>query len=442
MVQSSESNLELTIEKLVPEGKALGRLPDGRVVLTAGCVPGDRIAIEGAAHTSSCVKALGFRLLSASPLRIAPRCPVASQCGGCDWMMMDRGEQRRQKIALLADALARVGKLRNLKLPAGITSDDQRFGYRRRIRLRAHGDRIGFHARQSHDLVEPASCAVSTPGINAALDTLRQLSRAHPGALDAFDWLELREATDETISVYLARNERAATDASRSWLAALRQRFIVAASEAEAERRETWQRFALTPEIYMLSPPGTFTQVNWEVNQALIARVLAGARHRGAHSFFDAFSGAGNFSLPLLGAGLGGVAVEANRLAITAAREAAREQHLASDTFRAATTSAVARELKRRGQRFDLVLVDPPRAGVKSGLAELAALASGSLAMCSCNPVTLARDLRALVDLGFRIEGIECFDMFPETHHLETLVWLQAPDSSMKAPRPPFESRH
>jgi 23S rRNA (uracil1939-C5)-methyltransferase len=83
----------------------------------------------------------------------------------------------------------------------------------------------------------------------------------------------------------------------------------------------------------------------------------------------------------------------------------------------------------RSGRRVELVLVDPPRAGLQAGLEALAACASGWLLMCSCNPVTLARDLGRLVALGFELDTIEAFDMFPQTHHLETLAWLRAPAS-------------
>ena len=79
-------------------------------------------------------------------------------------------------------------------------------------------------------------------------------------------------------------------------------------------------------------------------------------------------------------------------------------------------------------------LADPPRAGLKSGLAALAGITGGWLAMCSCNPVTLARDLRSLLELGFELESLLAFDMFPQTHHLETLAWLRAPG---RAPVPP-----
>jgi 23S rRNA (uracil1939-C5)-methyltransferase len=144
-------------------------------------------------------------------------------------------------------------------------------------------------------------------------------------------------------------------------------------------------------------------------------------------SFVDAYAGSGNFALPLLSRGLRGVAVESNASAVESAREAAVAQGHDPAAFVLDDAAAYAERLARRGERVDLVLVDPPRAGLKSGLAALAGLAAGWLAMCSCNPVTLARDLRALQDLGFELESLQAFDMFPQTHHLETLAWLRAP---------------
>jgi 23S rRNA (uracil1939-C5)-methyltransferase len=219
--------------------------------------------------------------------------------------------------------------------------------------------------------------------------------------------------------------------AGEVWLAALRREFLVAESDAVRAGPELLQRFDLGRQVYLLAAPGSFTQVNWDVNRLLIERVLEGAHARGARSFLDAYAGAGNFALPLLAAGLSGVAVEANAAAILAARAAAHRQALPSAGF---IEEDVARWARREaGQRFDLVLLDPPRSGVKQGLQHLAAMATSWLAMCSCNPVTLARDLRALIDLGFELDVVEAFDMFPETHHVETLVWLRAPRASARA---------
>jgi 23S rRNA (uracil1939-C5)-methyltransferase len=429
---TTPNEAEVLVEKLIPDGKALGRLVDGRVVIVAGAVPGDRLQLEEVSESKGLVQARAFRVLSPSPLRVSPRCPVVAQCGGCDWMVLGAEQQRLGKLAVLTEALLRTGKIDVRDQPPTLFSGRLRDGYRGRVRLQVAGERIGFYQRGSHQLVEPSHCAVSSPLLNAALGELRTMARAWPGALECFSWLELRHGSEGTVSVQLQRNEAALSEAGRSWLQALRGKFIVVTSASEAESPEAWQRFQLTADTYMLSPAAAFTQVNWEVNRMLIERVVVGAVTRGIGTFLDAYAGSGNFALPLLARGLSGLAVESNRAAVLAAREAARRQGLPSAGFVAADASAFAAELRQKGQNFELVLLDPPRAGVKSGLAELARLATGWLGMCSCNPVTLARDLRLLLDLGFELDQVEAFDMFPQTHHIETLAWLRAPASSTK----------
>lgn len=421
---SSARGAELVIDKLIPEGKALGRLSDGRVVIAAGAVPGDRIALEIVSETKGLVTARTHRLIAPSALRIAPACELAERCGGCDWMMLPVAEQRRHKLSILREALLRTGKIdwsgRELTLVAGERSE----GYRCRIRLQVAGGRIGFHHRGSHELVEPERCAVGSDAVNAALARLRTLARRHPRALDAYVWLEVREASDSSVSVLLQRREPPANVDERPWLEELGAAFGVAHVGGPAHGL---QRFQLTDDTFMLSAPQGFVQVNWEVNRLLVAAVLSGAALRGVATFVDAYAGSGNFALPLLGRRLAGLAIESNPSAVESAREAAAAQGFDPAVFIVDDAAAHAARLARRGQRFDLVLVDPPRAGLKGGLAALAGITGGWLAMCSCNPVTLARDLRALLDLGFELESLLAFDMFPQTHHLETLAWLRAP---------------
>jgi 23S rRNA (uracil1939-C5)-methyltransferase len=421
---SSARGAELVIDKLIPEGKALGRLGDGRVVIAAGAVPGDRIVLDVVSETKGLVTARAHHLVSPSALRIAPACELAERCGGCDWMVLPVAEQRRHKLSILREALLRTGKIdwsdRELSLLAGERSE----GYRCRIRLQVAGGRIGFHHRGSHELVEPERCAVGSAAVNAALTRLRALARRHPRALEVYAWLEVREASDGSVSVLLSRGEPSASVDERAWLDELRREFAVA---HVGEPAQTLQRFQLTCDTFMLSAPQGFVQVNWEVNRLLVAAVLSGAEQRGVATFVDAYAGSGNFALPLFGRGLSGLAIESNASAVHSAREAATAQGFDPAAFIVDDAAAHAARLARRGQRFDLVLVDPPRAGLKGGLAALAGITGGWLAMCSCNPVTLARDLRSLLDLGFELESLLAFDMFPQTHHLETLAWLRAP---------------
>jgi tRNA/tmRNA/rRNA uracil-C5-methylase (TrmA/RlmC/RlmD family) len=258
---------------------------------------------------------------------------------------------------------------------------------------------------------------------------IRELARAHAGALEAFRWLEVREASDGSLSVWLEPLPNSSGRDTGPWLEALRSRFLVAVGTRDGDRPELWQRYQLTLDTFMLSSPLGFVQVNWEVNQALIAHVLDGVAARGVATFLDAYAGSGNFTLPLLRRGLSGLAVESNASAVAPLREAARRQGLDDTGFVVADAAIHAGVLRRQARRFDLVLVDPPRAGLGAGLEPLAQLAGGWFVMCSCNPVTLARDLARLRALGFELEELRAFDMFPQTHHLETLAWLRAPTS-------------
>lgn len=424
------SGCELVVEKLIPEGKALGRLADGRVVILSGAVPGDRVELGAVTESKGLVTAQTFRLLGPSPLRVAPSCDVAARCGGCDWMVLPIGEQRRQKVEILKEALWRTGKIDWRERPLELVAGARHEAYRCRVRLQIAEGRVGFFHRGSHELVEPDVCRVSSARVNAALRQVRLVAREHTLALDAFAWLEVREAGGGALSILL--QPRAPLPRSRSarvqaLIAALEREFVVGLG-GEATPQHAWQRFELTGTTFMLSAPQGFVQVNWEVNELLVARVLEGAAARGVTTFLDAYAGSGNFSLPLLSRGLRGLAVESNPSAVAAAREAARLQELDPEAFVVGDAATVAAARTQRGERFDLVFCDPPRAGLKTGLEPLARSAARWFAVCSCNPVTLARDLRRLVALGFELDTIVAFDMFPQTHHLETLAWLRAPE--------------
>jgi tRNA/tmRNA/rRNA uracil-C5-methylase (TrmA/RlmC/RlmD family) len=263
--------------------------------------------------------------------------------------------------------------------------------------------------------------------VDRALREIRQLGRLHRAALDAFAWLELREASDGSLSVLLEPQQKPPPRDTSAWLAALESRFVVAVGRADTDSPRLWQRFQLTDDTFMLSSPRGFVQVNWEVNRRLIAHVLEGAAARAVRTFLDAYAGSGNFALPLARRGLSGLAVESNASALAPLREAARRQGLAGVQVVVADAATHASILGRQGRRYELVLVDPPRAGLGAGLEPLAQLAQRWFVVCSCNPVTLARDLARLTRLGFELEELCAFDMFPQTHHLETVAWLRAP---------------
>jgi 23S rRNA (uracil1939-C5)-methyltransferase len=420
-----EAAEQVVLERFVPGGRALGRLADGRALLVERAAPADRIEVHDVEAHADYVVAKQWRLLVASPERAEPACPWLESCGGCDWMHVDIDDQRRHKLDLVADALKRIGKLQSPPpirlLPAGPP-----LGYRNRIRFQIDAEgRVGFFSSQSHRMTEPDACAISDPRINAALTVLRRHARKNPNLAAEFAYVEARASEyAPNVTLWFVRRT------PEKPLATMTQRFVSALGRDLAVAVDgvgdpaLFQRYDLTSETFLYAPAGAFVQVNPAANRTLVETVRDGALSRGHASFADLYAGAGNFSLPLLAAGFTGVAIEQHLPSVLCARRAAREQGLDESTFETGSVRDAAKRWIAAGRRFDLVLADPPRAGIKQGLDAIARLAARHIAICSCNPSTLARDLAELERHGFEIEELLAVDMFPQTHHVEVLAWL------------------
>jgi 23S rRNA (uracil1939-C5)-methyltransferase len=412
--------LELTVEKLVPGGDGFARLPDGQALFVQLAVPGDRIRLRSVEKQRGALTTGDYELVSPSPDRVVPECPVASSCGGCDLMHVARPAELKHKHSLLREALARVA---GVAIETAPLREQASLGYRSRVRFHVgkHG-KLGFFARGTHQLVEVPSCAVADPAINRALALVRRLARRFPEALAGFSDVELRAGEAFVIARFVPR-DGIKPIAADPFLRALGKELKVAASEREAQA--LCERRSLTPDVLVEIPADAFSQINVRVNQQLIASLVDGARARGLRTFCDLFAGVGNFSLPLARLGLRGVMVERTPSAVQAAQRTAAEQGLPLKA-RSADVARAVTDLVREGQRFELVVLDPPREGAPEVVAALPALGARAVAYVACDPVTLARDLKQLVAAGLRIVSVEAFDMFPRTHHFETLVWLEA----------------
>jgi 23S rRNA (uracil1939-C5)-methyltransferase len=401
----------------------MARLGDGRVAFATGVMPADVIRPVAVAAKKGHVRASRWTLVSPAPERVTPPCPVAEACGGCDWMMMSRRAQVANKEHLLREALARTGGFPDVAATVTAIGDELR--YRSRVRFHVDGaGRIGFFARGSHSLIEIPGCLVCRSEIDGALLSLRKVPKE---TLAAFSEIEVRVAeTPPAVVVLLVPRVPGAADPAVRLVASTCDPGIVVAA-ADSKKEGTEQRYALPGGTWLSADPGVFTQVNWPVNVALVQAVLDGARERRAGRFLDAYAGAGNFTLPLLALGLTGVSVERDDRAVEGARRAALAQGFAPDGFVVGAAETVLPELARRKERFDFVLLDPPRSGARDVLASVVALGPRLVACCSCDPVTLARDLRYLANAGYELHAVRGFDMFPSTHHLETLAWMQKP---------------
>ena len=413
---------EWKVEKLVPGGAGFLRLDNGQGAFVPGALPGERIRVELAEDRQAYLQAARWQLLEPSPDRVEPVCPVQGRCGGCDLMTLNYPGQLSAKAVILRDALTRTGHFEALPELAFVAAD-QPLAYRSRIRLHVASDgRLGFFAAESRELVEIPGCRVAHPELDRALLTLRAITSEHRSELCSFSELELRVApAGPRLALRLLPAARRFEDATKL-VSALSRAFQVSIGE-RSSAPEHDQRFPLPGGVELRVSGAAFTQVNWEVNQRLVQALLDGAEQRSVSTFCDLYCGAGNFSLPLLARGMSGVGIESSKPAIAAAKRAATEQGFSRARFIAGDVKEALAKLPR-ADSFDLVVLDPPRSGARDVLPELIRRAPRHIAYCACDPVTLARDLRTLCDSGYALSAVSGFDMFPQTHHFETLAWL------------------
>ncbi len=387
-------------------------------------MPGDRLLPVRVEDRGSFLRVLSHRLVEPSPLRISPSCPLFSQCGGCDWMQMERQAQVEAKGKLVAEAFSRTGGFSLDTVP--MVAGEGEWGFRGRVRL--HIDplgRVGFFARGSHQVVEVVRCPVSHPRLQPAWDALQEEKHADFRALACFSGVELRHApggAEVLIHLFPRQGANALSGKGREVAERLAERFAVAVAGSPV-RPFVEQRWPLRGGVEMRAPPLAFTQVNWPVNLLLVEAVVAGAAARGVKTFCDLYCGAGNFALSLGKQGLVGAGVESQGEAIAAARRSG--QGMEGLEFLAGDVGRKVDSLVAAGRHFDLVILDPPRTGAQDALSLVTRLSPLFIAYCACDPVTQARDLRILTKGGYHLEAVQGFDMFPQTHHVETLAWMR-----------------
>lgn len=425
-------NETVRIASLSAGGRAVGRTESGLVVFVPRAVPGDLVHIRRARVEKAHAVALEIEILEESSERVAPVCADQARCGGCDWMTSSLERQRAHKLTLVRDALERVGGLSRAEAEQRTSLvGEEGLGYRSRVRLHVHGGRLGFFAAGSHELVEVERCHVCSDELWQSVLELRRVLR---GRLDApaIEEIEVRRlAPDGPAALSWTSKPGRGFDAET--LHELSKHFSVGAA---SDPPETLQ---LTPRAYALLEPGGFVQVNQGINRRLLREVLDVARAIDAKNALDVFCGVGNFALPLAGEGVTTLGLEVLERPLVLARRAAKQQGLPA-RFEAGPAARSLGRLVLAGKQFDLVVVDPPRQGAKALADVWSRLTRHRLIMISCDQVTLARDLAELRSRGFRLLRTLALDMFPQTHHVETLSEL-VPPAAVELNEPPLAPR-
>ena len=422
---------ELDIESLSHEGRGIARI-NGKTVFVSGALPGERVLARVLRGRRKFDEASTLEVLQASPARIEPRCAAFAVCGGCSLQHLSAEDQLAHKqqtlLAMMAHAGIEIGAL----LPPLV---GETWGYRQKARLGVKyvdgkgRALVGFRERDTPFIADMRRCEVLLPQVGHRLEALSAL----------IGGLEARRSIPQI---------EVAADGSRVQLVF---RHLEPLSSADRERLV---EFAKATGFYLqLQPggPGTvhdlypqdqslaydplgdgrlriefratdFVQVNAGINRQMVAQALDLLELRPEHRALDLFCGLGNFTLPMALRCGRVTGVEADEAMVGRARDAARANGIDNADFAVGDLSSPDPGLPWMRQRYERILLDPPRSGAPEMAALLAALGAGRIVYLSCQPSSLVRDAGIICAQGYRLSRLGIMDMFPQTSHVESMA--------------------
>ena len=446
--------VELTVEKLVPGGEGLAR-HQGLTVFVPGGLPGDRLRARVISTKPAYARALIEAVLVPAATRLIPPCPVVAACGGCQWQHQAYAAQLLAKRELLLETMAKIGGWDTEALEplcSAVAGMAEPWHYRNKGQFpfqRVAGRlEAGFYAPRSHDLVALDTCLIHHQAINEILAWT--VARAREAGIQAYDEVsrtgELRHLiirhgfrTDQTLVGFVTCSPRVpGLDALAT---ELMQAFPTVTGVVQNIQPQPGNRI-LGDENRILTGTGTyldqldglrfevslpsFFQVNPLQTEVLYATAAEGAAIGSADTVIDAYSGAGTISLWLARRCREVIGIEQVAAATADAGRNADLNGIANARFETGKVEALLPALVRQLPAAPVIVLDPPRKGCEPAVLETVAKAGVErLVYVSCNPATLARDSVLLRQSGFRLQALRPVDMFPHTHHLETVALFQ-----------------
>jgi len=426
----------VSIEKLVYGGDGLAHEGENTVFVPF-VLPGEQVRVAQKSKKKKLVWANPQEIVQPSASRIAPRCAHFKTCGGCQYQHIDAAKQTEFKIGILKETLSRLGGVRwEAEIPAHTAAP---YEYRNRAQwaVRSAMPRaIGYFLPESSKIVPIDECPVLSPLLAKTFHQLQELTRSNsmPGQIQEIE--AFADSNDEKLALNIAFHTFDQHPAAliKFFKESLPQLESLLLLDQKKNKFELWGPGYLTHQAGGFSFQVnhlSFFQVNRFLIEPLLAAVTSGKKGSLA---LDLYAGVGFFSLPLAKTFHRVISVDANESAIRDLRTNAEAAGVAVTSHNLHTEEF----LKKLGEKPDVVVLDPPRSGLgQSAAAKLGELQSPEIVYLSCDPSTLARDLAVLLQTErmqtganpnagkYEISSIQLFDLFPQTHHIETLVHLR-----------------
>ncbi len=440
--------LEVEITGYTSEGQGVARV-EGLAVFVPGTVRGERISVRIAHLGHAAAYGQLLRVIKRSPDRREPDCPYAGMCGGCTFWHMTYAEELRAKAQRVADALRRIGGFPVENIP--ITGSPQMTGYRNKAQYPVGEVKgrpnAGFFQQRSHQVTPVDRCLIQTEAADRARETVVQWMRkfgvsaydeaAHKGLVRHI-YVRTAAATGQVLVCLVVNGDRIPHSKElvenlgtnvdnltavclsihrKPGNVVLGDRFVRLYGPGYIEDVLCGLRFRLSPR--------SFYQVNHDQAEALYTAAVKQAALSGTETVLDLYCGTGTISLVLAKAAGKVVGVEIIPQAIADAKENAKRNGVENVEFLCADAAQAARHFAAQGVHPEVIVVDPPRKGLDETVVEaMVQMEPKRIVYVSCDPATLARDLKRLHTQGYDLTSAQAFDMFPRCAHVETVVLM------------------
>lgn len=412
---------QVRFEKMVYGGECLGRLADGRAVFVPFVLPGELAEVEITESKPRFAHGRAVKLLEKSPDRISPPCPYFSLCGGCHYQHLGYTQQLELKKDLVKDQLERLGKLTNLpEIP--ITASPTAFAYRNQVQFhpawRENAEvpaSLGFKRASSDEVLPIGKCLLIPDEMNELLPQIEL------EAGSAITRIAMRSDSEgEIMLVFEGESDEPPElsldlPVSATYLSPSGRSLNLSGNDALVYR-VLGKEFLVSPE--------SFFQVNLPVAEEMVRHILALVEGKQNLSILELYSGVGLFTHF--------IAPHASQLtAIESSPSACFDFAGNLDEFEnislyEGAVEVILPEIVAQIKPIDLVVLDPPRAGLNAKARQaLIDLAPKEIIYLSCDPSTLARDLKHFGEAGYNLQSVHAFDMFPQTAHVETIAALR-----------------
>lgn len=425
--QFNEELLQLHIDTVAYGGKGVAK-HNQKVYFIQNAIEGDDVLCRITTDKKSFAEGIAVKIVKPSPVRGTSNCTFSDSCGGCQWQGVPYVTQIKWKEKFITDALTRIAQL---PIPSDFMvypSPIENF-YRNRVTLRGTifpDGRIGvgYFRESSKEQIHVSSCNIAHQSINNLIESIQIMSTKSKPQKFRLEVQQLPAGGEKDLIVTLFPIDKPYSGISDFLKFIQKHPKVLWADTMDRVRLSQPYLFEEENSIQYYSSPGQFQQVNTLHNKYLREKVVQAIKRYQPQNIFDLYCGSGNLSLEIAKMGIHVIGVEFNKDSIKMARLNVQENKIYTGKYKQGDALKILNGLTTEKRNIDLLITDPPRAGMKDIIPHILRLNPKRLIYISCDPTTMARDLK-LLSTNYILKELKGFDFFPQTYHVESMAILE-----------------